>query len=142
MGGHRGRCFSIQPSAADTSGGKPFAQFPLLASIKVRGILEDKNGNIWFATEDNGVFRFDGKAVTNITAKEGLGNNYSGGLIEDKAGNIWFTMIGGICRYDGKTPSTEFTTKDGLDGSEVWGIYLERIRSVIWITARGSTTRY
>ncbi|WP_276975498.1 two-component regulator propeller domain-containing protein [Flavobacterium filum] len=137
--GTEGGVFQYNP-VADTLGGKPFAQFPLLASIKVRGILEDKNRNIWFATEDMGVFRFDGKAVTNITAIEGLGNNYSGGIVEDKTGNIWFTMNGGICRYDGKS-FTEFTTKDGLGGSEVWGIYLEK-SGIIWITARGSQTRY
>jgi ligand-binding sensor domain-containing protein len=49
-------------------------------------------------------------------------------------------MKGGICRYDGKT-FREFTTKDGLGGSEVWGIYIEK-SGIIWITARGSTTRY
>jgi hypothetical protein len=53
---------------------------------------------------------------------------------------MWFTMKGGICRYDGKT-FTEFTTKDGLGGYEVNGIYAEK-SGIIWITARGSTTRY
>jgi hypothetical protein len=31
--------------------------------------------------------------------------------------------------------------KDGLGGSEVWGIYIET-SGIIWITARGSITRY
>ena len=104
--------------------------------------MEDKTGNIWFASQDNGVFRYDrtGKAIKNITEKEGLGDNYAGGMIQDKTGNFWFTMKDGICRYDGKT-FTEFTTKDGLGGSEVWGIYIEQ-SGIIWITARGSTTRF
>jgi streptogramin lyase len=49
-------------------------------------------------------------------------------------------MKDGICRYDGKT-FKEFTTKDGMGGSEVWGIAIEK-SGIIWITARGSTTRY
>jgi ligand-binding sensor domain-containing protein len=113
----------------------------------VAGIMQDKSGNIWFASQDKGVFRYDtrepdgkGKAIKNITGKEGLGDNYAGGIAQDKNGNMWFTMKGGICRYDGKT-FTEITTKDGLPGSEVWGFAMQR-SGIIWITARGSTTRY
>lgn len=127
-------------SSADSTGGKCFSLFHLLPPIKVKDIMEDKTGNIWFASEDNGVFRYDGKAIKNITEKEGLGDNYAGGMIQAKTGNYWFVMKGGICRYDGKT-FTDFTTKDGLGGSEVWGIYMEK-SGIIWITARGSTTRF
>ncbi|MEP7322734.1 MAG: two-component regulator propeller domain-containing protein [Saprospiraceae bacterium] len=144
--GTNGGVFRYNPSA-DTLDGKCFSLFPLLGSIKVRDILEDQMGNIWFASADHGVYRYDGKTITNITEKEGLGDNYAGGMVQDKTGNFWFTMNGGICKYDARLPQrqgktfTEFTTKDGLGGSEVWGIYLEK-SGIIWITARGSTTRY
>jgi len=137
--GTGGGVFRYNPSA-DTTGGKCFSQFNLPGPIHVKDIMEDKIGNIWFASQDNGVFGYDGKAIKNITEKEGLGDNYAGGMIQDKTGNFWFTMKGGICRYDGKN-FTEFTTKDGLGGTEVWGIYIEK-SGIIWITARGSTTRY
>ena len=97
-------------------------------------------GNIWFASQDSGVYRFDGKALINIAEKEGLGDNYAGGMIQDKTGSFWFTMKGGICRYDGKT-FTNFTTNDGLGGNETWGVYEEQ-SGIIWISARGSMTRY
>ena len=102
--------------------------------------MEDSNGNIWFASSSKGVYRYDGKTITNIAEKEGLGENYAGGIAEDKAGNIWFTMKKGICKYDGKT-LTEYTAKDGLGGTEFWGIIIEK-SGIIWITARGSTTRF
>jgi ligand-binding sensor domain-containing protein len=103
--------------------------------------MEDKTGNIWFASQDNGVFRYDGKAIKNIADKAGQGDNYVGGMAQDKTGNFWFTMNGGICRYDGKT-FTEFTTKNGLGGSNVQGIFIEK-SGIIWITAGGrTTTRY
>ncbi len=137
--GTEGGVFRYDPSA-DSTGGKCFSLFQLLAPINVKDIMEDKTGNIWFASQDNGVFRYDGKAVKNITEKDGLGDNYAGGMIQDKTGNNWFTMRGGICRYDGKT-FTSLTTNDGLGGSEVWGIYIEK-SGIIWIAARGSTTRY
>lgn len=117
-----------------------FSPFDLLPAINVKDIMEDNTGNIWFASEDNGVFRYDGKSIKNITEKEGLGDNYAGGMAQDKAGNVWFTMKGGICRYDGNS-FQEFTTNDGIGGSEIWGICIEK-SGIIWITARGATTRF
>ncbi len=61
-------------------------------------------------------------------------------MAQDKTGNFWFTTKDGICRYDGKT-FTNFTTKDGIGGSEIWGMFLEQ-SGIIWITARGATTRF
>jgi len=137
---------------ADSIGGQSFSLFKELPPINVAGIMEDKSGNIWFASSDKGVFRYDpsagGKAITNITEKEGLGNNYAGGIAEDKAGNMWFTMKNGICKYDpsaelkpGGKALTEYTPKDGLGGTEFWGIIIEE-SGIIWVTARGSTTRF
>lgn len=144
--GTRGGVFQYNPGA-DSTDGHCFSRFQLIPPVNIKDIMEDNAGNIWFASQDNGVFRYDSrlsdgqeKAIINLTEKEGLGDNYAGGMIQDITGNYWFTMKGGICRYDGKT-YTEFTTKDGLGGGEIWGICLEK-PGIIWITARGSTTRY
>jgi ligand-binding sensor domain-containing protein len=138
VGTHRG-VFRYDPSA-DNKGEQSFSLFPALSTINVAGILEDKIGNIWFASAQNGVYRYDGKTITQFAEKEGLGENYAGGIAQDKAGNMWFTMKTGICKYDGKT-FTEYTAKDGLGGTEFWGIYVED-SGIIWVTARGSTTRF
>lgn len=137
--GTHGGVFQYDPSA-DTKGRPSFSLFQPLSSINIAGIMEDKKGNIWFASSDKGVFCYNGKVITHIAEKEQLGENYAGGIAEDKAGNIWFTMKTGICKYDGKT-LTEYTAKDGLGGTEFWGIYIEQ-SGIIWITARGSTTRF
>ncbi|MEI2694322.1 MAG: two-component regulator propeller domain-containing protein [Saprospiraceae bacterium] len=137
---------------ADTMAGKCFIPFQLIPPIAIKDIMEDKSGSIWFATQDQGIFRYDphlpnGKTIKNITGKDGLGDNYAGGMIEDQIGNFWFTVKGGICKYDPKLPEghdkafTYLTSKDGIGGTEIWGIYLEK-PGIIWITARGSTTRF
>lgn len=131
--------FQYVPSA-DSTNGQCFQPFQQLPAIHVKGIMEDDAGNIWFASQSRGVFRYDGKTIENITEKEGLGDNAAGGMAQDKMGNIWFTMKGGICRYDGKNFKS-YTTKDGIGGSEIWGIFIED-SGIIWITARGSTTRF
>jgi ligand-binding sensor domain-containing protein len=150
--GTHGGVYRYDP-VADNEGRKSFSLFKELGTLNIAGIMEDKSGNLWFATSENGVFRYDGKTITNIAEKIALGENYAGGLAQDKAGNMWFTMKNGICKYDparrsdsaslragGKT-LTEYTAKDGLGGTEFWGIYIEE-SGIIWITARGSTTRF
>jgi ligand-binding sensor domain-containing protein len=137
--GTHGGVYQYNPSA-DAKDGQCFSLFPLLTSINVAGIMEDKNGNVWFASSDKGVFRYDGKTIVNFNEKEGLSENYSGGIAQDQIGNMWFTMKNGICKFDGKT-FTEYTPKDGLGGTEFWGIIIEQ-SGIVWITARGSTTRF
>ena len=136
--GTHGGVYQYDPSK-DTIGGKCFSLFPMLSPIDVAGIFEDKNGNIWFASADKGVFRYDGKTIVNFNEKAGLGQNYAGGIAQDPKGNMWFTMKNGICKFDGKT-FTAYTPKDGLGGTEFWGIIIER-SGIIWITARDSTNQ-
>lgn len=137
--GTHGGVYRYDPSA-DSKGGQSFSLFQQLPPINIAGIMEDKSGNIWFASFNNGVFRYDGNTIINIAEKEGLGENYAGGIAQDSAGNMWFTMKNGICRYDGKI-LTEYTPKDGLGGTDFWGISIEK-SGIIWVTARGSTTRF
>ncbi len=138
--GTHGGVYQYNPTE-DAKGGKCFSLFPMLQAINVAGIFEDIKGNIWFASSDRGVFRYDGEKLINFQEKEGLGENYAGGIAQDKLGNMWFTMKNGICKFDGKT-FTEYTPKDGLAGTEFWGILIEQQSGIIWITARGSTTRF
>jgi ligand-binding sensor domain-containing protein len=65
--------------------------------------LQDKAGNLWFCSQGEGVYRYDGKLFTNFTEKDGLSSNEVHCILEDKTGNIWFGTDASICRYDGKT---------------------------------------
>lgn len=141
--GTHGGVYRYDP-VADNEGRKSFSLFKELGTLNIAGIMEDSIGNIWFASSDRGVFRYNPsegeKSLVNFNEIENLGKNYAGGLAQDKAGNMWFTMKNGICKYDGKT-FTQYTSKDGLGGTEFWGIIIEE-SGIIWITARGSTTRF
>lgn len=71
--------------------------------VILRNMLQDRQGNIWFATF-GGVFRFDGKLFVNYSAKVGLSKTRTFSVIEDRAGNIWFGAFrGGASRFDGKS---------------------------------------
>ncbi len=65
--------------------------------------LQDRKGNLWFATTSNGIYRYNGKSFTNFTTKDGLNSNSIFSILEDKNGNIWFGTDKGLSHYDGKT---------------------------------------
>jgi len=87
----------------------------------IRSILQDRNGNYWFGSDSEGVYRYDGKTLIQFTFKDGLPNNQVRTIQEDKSGNIWFVTGGGICRYDGKSFTTFTDTKEKRDSLTVNG---------------------
>ncbi len=73
----------------------------------IRSIFQDRNGNYWFGTNANGVYRFDGKNLIQYTITDGLSDNQIQSIQEDELGNLWFgTGFFGVSRFDGKTFTT------------------------------------
>ncbi|MFM2207169.1 MAG: hypothetical protein RL213_1144 [Bacteroidota bacterium] len=65
-------------------------------------ILQDKYGNYWFASNGEGVFRYDGRAWVHFSNKQGLCSEYVFKIQEDTNGYLWFTTRDGVCCYNGK----------------------------------------
>ncbi len=61
-----------------------------LPSETVYDISQDKDGFIWFATE-NGLSRFDGKNFKTFTTKDGLPDNSILKVHGDNTGRVYFT---------------------------------------------------
>ncbi len=86
-------------------------------------ILQDKNGNYWFASNGDGAYCYDDKTLTHITDKDGLCSNFVWTIEEDTNGNLWVgTIDAGVWKFDG-TNLINYTTKDGLAGNAIWKIY-------------------
>ncbi len=64
--------------------------------------LQDKAGNLWFGTTENGLYKYDGKAFTQFLVADGLNSNNVYTLLEDKDGKIWIGTEAGLSLYDGK----------------------------------------
>jgi len=110
-------------------------------------VLEDRKGNLWFASIDSGVYYYNGKSLPDgqvgfqhFTTKDGLASNSVGKIYEDKAGNIWFATGGGASRYDGKS-FRNFTAKDGLPNNDVYTI-MEDKTGKLWIASSGELGFY
>ncbi len=85
--------------------------------LQVFCVTGDKNGNIWFGTESDGLWKYDGHQFTNFryadsnwkeaTNKGSFNNQHQGfvsTIVEDKKGNIWFSSsTNGLIYYDGKS---------------------------------------
>ena len=105
-------------------------------------ILQDKNFNYWFGTQNLGVYRYDGKTLTQFTEKDGLFNNQVQSIQEDKSGNIWFGTGGfGVSRYDGRAFTT-FSNKENLrlsiNSDKEWKIE----QNDLWFNAGGGVYHY
>ena len=94
-------------------------------------VLEDRKGNLWFASRDSGVYHYDGKSFRQFTTKDGLASNLALHIYEDKTGNIWV----GASRYDGKS-FRNFTTKDGFPSNSI-RLLLEDKTGKLWFGAQG-----
>jgi ligand-binding sensor domain-containing protein len=65
--------------------------------------LQDKAGNLWFGTTENGLYKYDGKSFSQFLVINGLTSNNITSILEDKDGKIWIGTEAGLCLYDGKT---------------------------------------
>ena len=72
-------------------------------------IMQDKFNNYWFASNGDGVFRYDGKTLLHITQKDGLISNFVLSIQQDIHGNLWFSTRDGFCRFNGKV-FTDYTS--------------------------------
>lgn len=96
----------------------------------VRRVFEDKNGNLWFGTNGEGVCRFDGKGLSYYSTYNGLSGNQVTAIMEDADKNIWCATSGGVSRFNGRT-FTNFTMKEGLTDNWVWSLYQDS-KGTIW----------
>lgn len=69
-----------------------------LPSNKVYRAIQDREGFMWFAT-DNGVARFDGLEFMNLSLADGISDTEVIMIQEDHEGRIWFLTLNGMLSY-------------------------------------------
>jgi len=116
------------------------------------GVLEDRDGTLWFGTMGNGLLKFDRKGMRFIryrhdpTNPESIGEDDVGPLFQDREGNIWAALNMMAPNHFAVRPplfekfSHEPGKKDSLSGTMVNGIYEDR-QGILWISAIDALNR-
>lgn len=105
----------------------------------VVGMLEDRQGNLWFGTLGKGVARFDGTELTYFTIEDGLPGNGVVNIVEDKEGILWFGTQSGLSRYDGST-FTNFRMEGGADENRISSLMIDS-HDQLWVGTWGGVFR-
>ncbi|MFI5150967.1 MAG: two-component regulator propeller domain-containing protein, partial [Bacteroidia bacterium] len=109
--------------------------------------VEDRDGNLWFATNGGGISRYDGEAFKTYTTVQGLSNNRVFSITEDKEDKLWLgTNGGGVCLLPlgrgGETVFCNWTQEHGLPNNTVWSLQEDKQGSMWMGTDGGGVCRY
>ncbi len=130
---------SVSAKASDSAELNPGSKTHIENDI--RSIFQDKQGDYWFGTNGNGVYRYDGKTVTQFTVKDGLSNNQVQQIQQDNSGNMWFgTGVFGVSCFDGKTFTT-YTDKKRMKVSHGTQADWKIEPNDVWFNAGGGVYR-
>lgn len=89
-----------------------------LKNIAVTVIEEDKSGNIWLGTINDGIARISQVGLEFFDVSKGLPNNRVLSWFEDMEGGIWIGTNGGVALLR-EAPFVSITTRKGLAGNYV-----------------------
>lgn len=92
-----------------------------LPSSEVYEIYQDKEGFMWFAT-DNGVTQYDGSEFHNYHLKDGLSDPVVFGFQEDEKNRLWFRTYSGKLCYRENGTFKKYAFNDLLSSIARYGI--------------------
>ncbi len=112
----------------------------------IQDLLEDREGNIWFASMSNGgVTRYDGVSFRTFTSEDGLSDSMVRCLYEDRQGGVWVgtngNRRGGLDRID-DDGITNYDESDGLCSANIAAMLQSR-DGRLWLGSdRGGVCSY
>jgi ligand-binding sensor domain-containing protein len=101
----------------------------------ITGIAQDKEKNLWFSTAGEGVFLYTNKHLKQLSAAQGLNNDYTYCATAASDGNIYVGSDDGIavCSYrENKINVLRLDTKNGLPDKIVRNI-IDDNAGILWI---------
>ncbi|MEJ2614669.1 MAG: two-component regulator propeller domain-containing protein, partial [Ignavibacteriaceae bacterium] len=121
-----------------------------LSQNTVHSIIQDKEGFIWFATED-GLNKYDGYNFkifkNNPQEKNSIPDNFIWTIYEDRNGTLWVgTNNKGLCRFDRSTE--QFITYNSIPGHPTTPVH-NNVRSIyedregnLWVGTEGGLDKF
>jgi PAS domain S-box-containing protein len=94
-------------------------------------LFEDREGNIWFASE-RGLDRFRKLAITTFSTQQGLSNDATKSVVATADGSVWVASSDGVTRWKDFRP-TVFRAGQGLPDVAAQSLF-EDSKGVMWVT--------
>lgn len=120
----------------------------ILGDKFIYDLTEDKNGDLWICTRQDGIYRYNPlsktmKHYTNTGKNAPLLSNQLISVYKDRHQRLWFgTLDGGVCVYHAETDAFQhYTTITGLANNNVYGI-LEDDAGFIWLSTNLGISRW
>lgn len=158
--GYEGEGIQIIKNTAEWISGQPANVLTLkkggtessINSNNIRKVYEDKTGNIWIATTDNGFnyIAFSDGAISTIQFFQNNGNSSfrlshkdGRGVYQQNDTTFWFASYGGgITRWiSGTDQLLNLRTSEGLSNNSVYGILGDTNPDYIWMSTNNGLGR-
>jgi len=136
---HDNKLWSSQTGMIWVFDGENWTSFYNKNMSSVRYIGFDPEGNAWFGTFDDGVFKYDGYSWVNYTStNSGLISDYVIAIAYDGEGNVWFGSCDkGVSMFDGDEWISYDTENSELVDDNISCIFIDS-RGTKWIGTRYS----
>lgn len=104
--------------------------------ISVLRLLLDRDGNLWVATGNNGLYRIHGNTVDHFGLADGLSGNSVKDLYEDQEGVIWAATSNGLDSF--REPRvTTYSETEGLEAGGALSVTVSH-DGTVWLAGNGS----
>ena len=110
-------------------------------SSSVWDIIELSNGEIWVATDGNGVLKLDGDQFLQVPILSKLPKTIWN-LFEDKKKNIWFCSSHGVSRLDTNNLLLHFSSNNGFTDDNIMGIIEDKNGTLWFYTSSSGVFKY
>ena len=112
-----------------------FTQADGLSGNIACSLFEDREGNLWFASE-RGLDRFRKQTVVTITASQGLSSDATRSVLTSRDGSVWLATNDGVTRWKDGTPAI-FRESSGLPDLAAQSLYQDSVGRIWVSTNRG-----
>lgn len=112
--------------------------------VLINDVSFDSRGNLWLATQTNGVFmRHNGRWINFRATQSGLTSDKALSIFEDSEGTIWVTTQGGgVCRFSFSTRRFKPLQQGALNSTSTFFRMEEDGDGVLWLSGYAGFVRY
>ncbi|KAF0250548.1 MAG: protein kinase domain-containing protein [bacterium] len=109
-----------------------------LEAKRIKNIYQDSRGNIWFSSDNSGLFSWDGKTFIRYTTLDGLSSNTTYGVLEYPKDTFWIATSKGVDRFvSGKFKNYNYNDGTTQKSSDVKWVMIDKDKNFWFATEFG-----